>query len=152
MIVGIGWLVSRLAVVKLKLLVILAVSLSYPTVHLTSGAASWICRTNLLSICETVPDGIDPPHAVDISGKTIPESSAVQPDKPIILAKDSQDEDEGNVLRMAYPRIRPGGGHAVTALRVVQNVPGGGQQIEAEAQEHIARNVQRTEVRITLRA
>ena len=95
MIVGIGWLVSRLAVVKLKLLVILAVSLSYPTVHLTSGAAAWICRTNLLSICETVPDGIDPPHAVDISGKTIPESSAVQPDKPIILAKDSQDEDRG---------------------------------------------------------
>lgn len=36
-------------------------------------------------------DGQNPPHAVDIDGKTIPESSATQPDKPIILSKDSKD-------------------------------------------------------------
>lgn len=37
----------------------------------------------------------DTPHAVDISGKAIPPSSATQPDKPIILAKDSQDDIRG---------------------------------------------------------
>ena len=36
-------------------------------------------------------DGVNPPHAVDTSGKAIPEKSANQPDKPIILAKDSGD-------------------------------------------------------------
>ena len=36
-------------------------------------------------------DGQNPPHAVDTAGKTIPESSATQPDKPIILSKDSKD-------------------------------------------------------------
>jgi hypothetical protein len=33
-------------------------------------------------------DGVNPPHAVDTDGKTIPESGATQPDKPLILAKD----------------------------------------------------------------
>ena len=33
-------------------------------------------------------DGLNPPHAVDTGGKAIPESSATQPDKPFILAKD----------------------------------------------------------------
>ena len=36
-------------------------------------------------------DGQNPPHAVDIDGKTIPESSATQPEKPIIFSKDSKD-------------------------------------------------------------
>jgi cytochrome c553 len=36
-------------------------------------------------------DGQNPPHAQDIDGKTIPESSATQPEKPIILSKDSKD-------------------------------------------------------------
>lgn len=38
----------------------------------------------------TVMDGVDPPHAVDTSGKAIPGESATLPDKPIILAKDSE--------------------------------------------------------------
>ena len=33
-------------------------------------------------------DGTNPPHAVDTDGKVIPESSATQPDKPIVLSKD----------------------------------------------------------------
>jgi len=36
-------------------------------------------------------DGQNPPHAVDTAGKTIPESSATQPDKPIIFSKDGKD-------------------------------------------------------------
>ena len=95
MIVGFVWLVSRVAIIKLKLFVVLTVSLSYPAVTLTSSAAASLCRTNLWSICEVMPDGIDPPHAVDISGKIIPASSATQPDKPIILAKDSLDDLRG---------------------------------------------------------
>jgi hypothetical protein len=42
-------------------------------------------------------DGTNPPHAVDIAGKTIPESSATQPDKPIILSKDSKDPKWGEL-------------------------------------------------------
>ena len=42
-------------------------------------------------------DGINPPHAVDTSGKAIPESSATQPDKPIILSKDSNDPKWGEL-------------------------------------------------------
>ena len=42
-------------------------------------------------------DGTNPPHAVDTAGKTIPESSATQPDKPIILSKDSNDPKWGEL-------------------------------------------------------
>src|SRR5437762_10789643 len=42
-------------------------------------------------------DGVNPPHAVDTSGKPIPESSASQPDKPIILSKDSNDPKWGEM-------------------------------------------------------
>ncbi len=42
-------------------------------------------------------DGTNPPHAVDVDGKTIPESSATQPDKPIILSKDSKDPKWGEL-------------------------------------------------------
>jgi cytochrome c553 len=49
----------------------------------------------------TMVDGIDPPHAVDIDGKVIPESSATQPDKPIILSKDSEDTKWGEMLNPA---------------------------------------------------
>jgi len=42
-------------------------------------------------------DGTNPPHAVDIDGKTIPDSSATQPDKPIILSKDSKDPKWGEL-------------------------------------------------------
>jgi hypothetical protein len=44
-----------------------------------------------------LPDGVDPPHAVDTSGKAIPNESVTQPDKPIILAKDSDDPKSGEL-------------------------------------------------------
>src|SRR5712664_3274938 len=42
-------------------------------------------------------DGVNPPHAVDTDGKTVPESSATQPDKPIILSKDIRDDKYGEL-------------------------------------------------------
>src|SRR6266481_5234567 len=42
-------------------------------------------------------DGTKPPHAVDVDGKEIPESSATQPDKLIILSKDSADPKWGEL-------------------------------------------------------
>jgi len=42
-------------------------------------------------------DGQNPPHAVTIDGKAIPESSATQPDKPIILSKDIDDPKYGEM-------------------------------------------------------
>jgi len=48
-----------------------------------------------------MPDGTNPPHAVDITGKIIPESSAIQPDQPIILAKDSLDRLRAEFKREA---------------------------------------------------
>jgi hypothetical protein len=78
---------------KLKLFVIIAILLSYLTFTFASGAASSLCPSTKSYICEMLLDGTNPPHAVDISGKAIPESSAVQPDKPIILANDSKDKN-----------------------------------------------------------
>lgn len=79
---------------RLKLFAILVILLGYLTVTFGAAAAASLCSSSWLSICSE-PDGTDPPHAVDISGKVIPESSAIQPDKPIILAKDSQDGTRG---------------------------------------------------------
>jgi hypothetical protein len=86
---------------RLKLFVIIAILLSYLTFTFSSGAASSLCPSSKLYICEMLLDGTNPPHAVDISGKVIPESSAVQPDKPIILAKDSEDDVSGELKREA---------------------------------------------------
>ena len=78
---------------KLKLFVIIVILPGYLT--LTFGAASAsLCSSVWSTICSGI-DGTTPPHAVDTSGKAIPGSSATQPDKPIILAKDSQDEFRG---------------------------------------------------------
>ena len=63
--------------------------------------------------------------------------------------KAQQDKHEGNVLRMANSCIGPSLGQGVAALRVVQNIPGARQQVEAEAQEHIARDMQDSEVGIS---
>jgi hypothetical protein len=49
-------------------------------------------------------DGTTPPHAVDCDGKAIPESSATQPDKPFILAKDiGNNKDPQN----QYAELKP---------------------------------------------
>jgi len=59
---------------KLKLLVAFVLTLGCLVAAVAYSSASF--------------DGTNPPHAVDTDGKTIPESSATQPDKPIILSKD----------------------------------------------------------------
>src|SRR5438552_3818466 len=69
---------------KLKLLV---------TLILTLGCLAGAVAYNTSSL----PDGTTPPHAVDTDGKTIPESSATQPGKPIILSKDIHDEKYGEM-------------------------------------------------------
>jgi hypothetical protein len=74
---------------KLKLFVILLVASGYMTVTIANKAASTPAPSGILTETAAPIDGTNPPHAVDIDGKPIPESSAVQPDKPIILAKDS---------------------------------------------------------------
>src|SRR5882672_10277738 len=69
---------------KLRSLIILAVLLTCLGMSVVYNTASSL-------------DGINPPHAVDTSGKAIPESSATQPDKPIILSKDSNDPKWGEL-------------------------------------------------------
>ena len=69
---------------KLRLLIILAVLLACLGMTVVYNAASSL-------------DGLNPPHAVDTSGKPIPESSATQPDKPFILSKDSNDPKWGEL-------------------------------------------------------
>ena len=67
---------------KLRFLTILAVALACFGLAFSYNAASSF-------------DGTNPPHAVDTAGKAIPDSSATQPDKPIILSKDSTDPKWG---------------------------------------------------------
>ena len=78
---------------KSKLLGILVLTLLCLTALALSSPTSSPLFTSARS--ERPLDGTNPPHAVDIDGKTIPESSATQPDKPIILAKDSKDPKWG---------------------------------------------------------
>ncbi len=86
---------------KLKLFIVVAILLVYVTVNLALGTDTPFCGSRTSSLCALLMDGTDPPHAVDISGKVIPESSATQPDKPIILAKDSQDGNFGELKSTA---------------------------------------------------
>lgn len=46
------------------------------------------------------------PHAVDIDGKVIPDESAVQPLKPIILAKDSEAKDGELKKEAAFDHVK----------------------------------------------
>src|SRR5258708_28771929 len=69
---------------KLRSLIILAALLTCLGMSVVYNAASSL-------------DGINPPHAVDASGKAIPESSATQPDKPLILSKESNDPKWGEL-------------------------------------------------------
>ena len=83
---------------NLKISAILVIVLGYFTITFGAAAAASICSSELFSICSAF-DGTDPPHAVDITGKAIPASGINQPDKPIILAKDSQDGNWGELKR-----------------------------------------------------
>lgn len=51
-------------------------------------------------------DGTNPPHAVDIDGKAIPDESTVQPLKPIILAKDSEAKDGELKKEAAFDHVK----------------------------------------------
>jgi cytochrome c553 len=77
---------------KTRLLVILVVTLTCLAVMVACNAAPSSSPSAMLA---APLDGTNPPHAVDIDGKTIPESGVTQPDKPIILAKDSHDPKWG---------------------------------------------------------
>jgi hypothetical protein len=107
---------------KLKLFVILVVALGYLAVMLACNSAppsaalvqesntgansnaqantSTTANSNVAAPTNAnapaqVTDGANPPHAVDISGKPIPESGIIMPDKPIIFAKDSKSPIRG---------------------------------------------------------
>jgi hypothetical protein len=85
---------------KLKLFVLLIAVLSYLGVLACNTAPPTTALINSSpsnATAPAAPDGVDPPHAVDTSGKAIPNESATQPDKPIILAKDSDDPKSGEL-------------------------------------------------------
>src|SRR5689334_22374490 len=84
---------------RLKLIVVIAVVLGYLTLVLacnrTAQPTTALTNQPAAAPAPPVPDGTDPPHAVDTAGKAIPAESATQPDKPIILAKDIDDPKWG---------------------------------------------------------
>src|SRR5829696_1227124 len=82
---------------KLKLVIIFCLLFAYLTFTTLHGGAAAACGSISFPLCNVLFDGVKPPHAVDISGKVIPESSTTQPDKPIILAKDSDDSSRGQL-------------------------------------------------------
>lgn len=82
---------------KLKLLVLLLAVLSYLGVMACNSAPPTTALIKSSAPAAPLPDGVDPPHAVDTAGKAIPNESATQPDKPIILAKDSDDPKSGEL-------------------------------------------------------
>lgn len=83
---------------KLKLIVVLVVALGYLAVLACNKNASPSASLTSNSAAAPAPaDGTDPPHAVDIAGNVIPEKSATQPGKPIILSKDIDDPKWGEM-------------------------------------------------------
>lgn len=82
---------------KTTVLLILVTIVTCLAVTVSDNAASSPSSSAMLVKSEAAIDGTDPPHAVDIAGKVIPESSATQPDKPIILSKDSKDPKWGEL-------------------------------------------------------
>jgi hypothetical protein len=81
---------------RLKLYVILIVALGCMMLTACNAAPPSASLINNPANAPAPPDGVDPPHAVDTSGKAIPNESATQPDKPIILAKDSEKAKENS--------------------------------------------------------
>ena len=82
---------------KLKLLVLVLALLGYAGVMACNTAPPTGALVKSSAQPAALPDGVDPPHAVDTGGKAIPNESATQPDKPIILAKDSDDPKSGEL-------------------------------------------------------
>lgn len=86
---------------KLKLFVLLLAVAGYFGVMACNSAPPTSALVSSSAPAPPLPDGVDPPHAVDTSGKAIPNESATQPDKPIILAKDSDDPKSGELKQEA---------------------------------------------------
>jgi hypothetical protein len=85
---------------KLKLFVLLFAVVTYVCVTACNSkppTTAMLNRAENAPLPAPQPDGVDPPHAVDTGGKAIPNESATQPDKPIILAKDSDDPKSGEL-------------------------------------------------------
>ena len=83
---------------KLRLFLLLVVTLGYLAVTAACKPASPLSSPTASTKSKAPLDGVDPPHAVDIAGRAIPGSSATQPDKPIVLAKDSDDPKWGELI------------------------------------------------------
>ena len=81
---------------KLKLFVILIAALAFLMVAACNSAPPTASLVNNPAPASAPPDGVDPPHAVDTSGKASPNEGTTQPDKPIILAKDSEKAKENS--------------------------------------------------------
>ena len=62
------------------------------------------------------------------------------------------DQNEADVLRMAHAGVGARGGESVRALRLVQHLPGRSQQPESGNDKHVARQMERPQVRIGLPA
>lgn len=90
---------------KLKLIVVIAVMLGYVTLVLacnktsqqTAPQTAAALTSHPAAPAPPAPDGEDPPHAVDTAGNKIPNESATQPEKPIILSKDIDDPKWGEM-------------------------------------------------------
>jgi hypothetical protein len=82
---------------KTMVLVVLAITLTCVAATVAYNAAPSPFLSAMLAKSAAPLDGTSPPHAVDIDGRVIPESSATQPDKPIILSKDSKDPKWGEL-------------------------------------------------------
>jgi len=81
---------SGVKIMKFRLLLASVSVLSCLTLAILLNSGSVVGSSSNTSF-----DGTSPPHAVDTAGKVIPESSATQPDKPIIFSKDSKDPKWG---------------------------------------------------------
>lgn len=77
--------------------------LIFATTSSANRTATWPTKSTPPA---SVPDGVDPPHAVDIDGKAIPNASATQPTKPIILAKDSEGKDGELKKEAAFDHVK----------------------------------------------
>jgi hypothetical protein len=93
---------------KIKLIVLLLALSTYLGVMACNNAPPTSALVNNPAAAPLLPDGVDPPHAVDTAGKAIPNESATQPDKPIILAKDSDDPKSGELKpEAAFDHVKP---------------------------------------------
>src|SRR3954462_10920686 len=93
---------------KLKLSVVLILAFGYLALSLSCRNSNTPPTANTTApvsgnssppapVSRLRPDGAEPPHAVDTSGKALPNESVTQPDKPIILAKDIDDPKYGEL-------------------------------------------------------